>query len=264
MRRPSNPASWLPLALLAPLLVLALIYLEYERRQEELAQARSLQAQQELRDYVRDMRALHGQFRASLAGVEADYGASLSAEDLPPLCRRAAGAKAQAEHYLSSLRAREFPAEARDLHFWLERELVAYVDYTLALELFCQSGEAGYVAEVAAAWERGHQAGRRVVQQFARLTPESPAEPAVWTVRPTPAPTPSWAVAVELANVRACPELSCEIVANLAQATPVEVIEEVEGQEVLGTSSWYRVRAQGVPGEAFMHASTLSQATPQP
>lgn len=266
MRTTPSPMSWIPLALLAPVMVAALIYMEVGRRRERAEQAQAVSRQEALRTYLQDLAEMHDQFRVSLEAVNPGVAHSLAPGDLQPLCARSAGARIQAEHYLSRLRSLEFPSGARELHFWSERELVAYLDYTVGLTLFCSGGAEGLAREIGASWVRGAEAGRRVVQEFSRLTPGSPLEPAVWAVAPTPTPeaTPSWRVSVDLANVRACPRLDCAVVAGLQRGAEVLVVEEVEGEPVAGSATWYRVEAEGLESAAYMHASTVSPPTPEP
>lgn len=259
MPRALGPSTWIPLALLGPLLVLALIYTEYERRQEQAMESRAAAEQEALSRYIGESRALHDEFAVSLLGAEIDPGLASRAQELESVCRRIEGARVQAEHYLATLRSREFPAEARPLHFWLEREMVAYLDYVVALDLFCAQEQEGYLEEALEARSRGAEAGRRAITEFARLAPESPLAPAVWALRPTPQPTPpALVVGADLANVRACPRLDCEIVATLEKGRPVIVVEELEGQTVLQSPVWFRVAAEGLPDEAYMHLSVFA------
>lgn len=268
MRRIFSPTLWLPVALLGPIVVLALIYVEIERRREEARRIEAVREEQAVQGYLSGAAELHDEFLVSLRSVEypelrlpavqsGEAGQELMAE-VEPLCRRVEGARVQAEHYLSSLRGRQVPTEARQLHFWLERELVAYLDYVVALDLFCRSKEVGYLDEVVRAWGRGADAGREVVGEFARLAPETVVEPALWALRPTPEPArPTRRVGAELANVRTCPRLDCQILATLEQGRVVTILESVEGEEVLGTSVWHRVSGEGLPEASYMHESTL-------
>jgi len=57
------------------------------------------------------------------------------------------------------------------------------------------------------------------------------------------------------ANVRACPDTSCNLITSLTSGTEVTVLHQVTGQVVSGSTLWFEVSMAGVHG--YIHSSVL-------
>ena len=99
-------------------------------------------------------------------------------------------------------------------------------------------------------------------------TTEAPAttistatEPPAPTVTATVAFSPKYLVATAgnaNANIRACPRMNCEIVANFAPGTEVDVIGQVSGETVYGTDIWLEIGING--SAAYIHSELVAEA----
>ncbi|MDE0327557.1 MAG: hypothetical protein OXH77_11720 [Anaerolineaceae bacterium] len=63
-------------------------------------------------------------------------------------------------------------------------------------------------------------------------------------------------------NARSCPDISCGVLREPARGSKVAVLEEVEGEEVGGSSSWWRVVLPGESREAYIHGPLLGRYPP--
>lgn len=69
-------------------------------------------------------------------------------------------------------------------------------------------------------------------------------------------------VTVNRANVRVCPETSCQVLTTLSRGATITVVDTVQGQRVSGSTSWYKLDVEGQDG--YLHSSLARQATPTP
>jgi hypothetical protein len=81
------------------------------------------------------------------------------------------------------------------------------------------------------------------------------------TAFPTQQPQTFYVVSPDGANVRICPQRSCEIIVRLALADQVSVIgSDPDGEAVNGSTAWYRVTVSGRDG--YVHTSLIGQQPP--
>jgi hypothetical protein len=83
------------------------------------------------------------------------------------------------------------------------------------------------------------------------------------TPRPTEVDTETYYVTASTANVRACATSTstCAILTALSYGDDIEVIEQVEGVSVAGSTRWYRVLLSD-GGEGYIHSSLISRNQP--
>ena len=101
-------------------------------------------------------------------------------------------------------------------------------------------------------------------------TPPPSATPII-TRTQRPAALPLQTATPRLFNVlyvggraRACPRRDCDILARLTIGDQVTVLRETRGEQVQGSTLWYRIALPDEPEEAFVHSSLLGSPTPAP
>lgn len=98
---------------------------------------------------------------------------------------------------------------------------------------------------------------------------QTPRSTATRTPRPTATLLPTatlrqFNVLFDGGRVRACPRRDCDISARLTIGSQVTVLGEARGEQVQGSTLWYRIALPDSSEVAFVHSSLLGPPTPTP